>query len=241
LSVVGVPDSIGAHVTTEIFAHFLPRTRGPEIIQGRFMALKIDYRRRHNARRYILRLNENGDGGCVTIPRSGSWDEARRFARRNVPWLEERLQRWREKAKSALPENQILFRGEPVATETLIALFPNSQGASAKSILWALARNELPPRVNELAAVHGLAVKRVSVRDQRSRWGSCSVKGVISLNWRLVQTPEFVRDYIIVHELMHLREMNHSDRFWNLVYAAFPRTNEAERWLKSHGTMLRSR
>lgn len=205
------------------------------------MALKIDYRRRHNARRYILRLNENGDGGCVTIPRSGSWDEARRFARRNVPWLEERLQRWREKSKGALPENQILFRGEPIAMETFAALFPDKQGNPVKAILWELAWNELPLRVNELASEHGLTVKRVTVRDQRSRWGSCSVKGVISLNWRLVQAPDFVRDYIIVHELMHLREMNHSNRFWNHVYAAFPRTNEAERWLKFHGTLLRSR
>jgi predicted metal-dependent hydrolase len=93
--------------------------------------------------------------------------------------------------------------------------------------------------VHELAAAHSLTVRRVSVRDQRSRWGSCSVKAVVSLNWRLIQTPDFVRDYIIVHELMHLREMNHSDRFWKLLYAAFPQTDEAERWLKNHVTLLR--
>jgi predicted metal-dependent hydrolase len=96
-------------------------------------------------------------------------------------------------------------------------------------------------RLHELAAAQGLAVKRVSVRDQRSRWGSCSVKGVVSLNWRLIQAPDFVRDYIMVHELMHLREMNHSARYWKLVHEAFPRTTEAEQWLKTHSTLLRDR
>lgn len=204
------------------------------------MALRIDYRRRHNARRYILRMNEHGDGGCVTIPRGGSWDEARRFARRNVSWLEERLQRWREKAKTSLPADQILFRGAPVSVATLLSDEARSRGHSIKSHLWNIARVELPLRVTELALAHGLTVRRTSVRDQRSRWGSCSVKGVISLNWRLVQAPDFVRDYIIIHELMHLREMNHSHRFWELVHAAFPQTNEAERWLKANGQLLRA-
>jgi predicted metal-dependent hydrolase len=104
-----------------------------------------------------------------------------------------------------------------------------------------MAGKELPARVAELAAQHGLTVKCVSVRNQRSRWGSCSARGVVSLNWRLVQTPEFVRDYIIVHELMHLREMNHSSRYWKLVYEAFPRTDEAEKWLKRHAGLLRER
>jgi len=103
-----------------------------------------------------------------------------------------------------------------------------------------MAWKELPGRVGELAAQHGLTVRRVAVRDQRSRWGSCSARGVVSLNWRLVQTPEFVRDYIIVHELMHLREMNHSSRFWKLVAEAFPQMEEAEKWLKAHSRLLRS-
>ena len=75
----------------------------------------------------------------------------------------------------------------------------------------------------------------MSVRNQRSRWGSCSVNGTISLNWRLVQTPEFVRDYIIYHELMHLREMNHSARFWARVEEVCPPWREAEHWLKRVG------
>jgi predicted metal-dependent hydrolase len=238
-----------------MFADFTVRLQRHEILPGSTMALNIDYLRRHNARRYILRVNERGDGGCVTIPRGGSWSEARRFALRNAAWLEERLRQQKEKASRI--EHRILFRGEMLLPEEIFTKFPTPaaqcrgldelvEGAMKDDLrqrvhvmLRSLAERELPPRVGELAAAHGLKVRRVLVRDQRSRWGSCSVKGTISLNWRLVQAPEFVRDYIIVHELMHLREMNHSARYWKLVHSAFPRTDEAERWLKAHGALLR--
>jgi predicted metal-dependent hydrolase len=78
----------------------------------------------------------------------------------------------------------------------------------------------------------------VTVRNQRSRWGSCSAGGTVSLNWRLVQAPESVRDYIIYHELMHLREMNHSHRFWARVEEVCPGWRDAERWLKRNGSLL---
>ena len=70
------------------------------------------------------------------------------------------------------------------------------------------------------------------MRAQKTRWGSCSARGTISLNWRLIHAPPFVRDYLIVHELMHRRQMNHSARYWKLVADAFPRWQEAEAWLK---------
>jgi predicted metal-dependent hydrolase len=78
----------------------------------------------------------------------------------------------------------------------------------------------------------------VTVRNQRSRWGSCSRRGTISLNWRLVQTPLFVRDYLVLHELAHLKEMNHSRRFWSEVARLCPDFPEAERWLKQHSRLL---
>ncbi len=100
------------------------------------------------------------------------------------------------------------------------------------------AKIELPGRTWELAAETGVDVKQVTVRNQRSRWGSCSANGTISLNWRLVQTPDTVRDYIIFHELMHLREMNHSDRFWARVEEVCPWWRDAEKWLKRNGSLL---
>jgi predicted metal-dependent hydrolase len=81
-------------------------------------------------------------------------------------------------------------------------------------------------------------VTRVSVRDQRSRWGACSTRGTITLNWRLIQVPDFVREYVLVHELMHRREMNHSRRFWKLVATHCPRHAEARQWLRKEGKLL---
>jgi len=81
-------------------------------------------------------------------------------------------------------------------------------------------------------------VRQIVVRNQRSRWGSCSASGTISLNWRLIQTPDSVRDYIIHHELVHLQEMNHSPRFWTRVEQSYPAWRDAERWLKQNGSLL---
>jgi predicted metal-dependent hydrolase len=92
----------------------------------------------------------------------------------------------------------------------------------------------LPARVLELAAAHGLTVARVSVRNQRWRWGSCSRAGHICLNWRLMLMPDWVRDYVIIHELMHLKRMDHSPRFWRLVERACPDFQAARRWLREY-------
>ncbi|HEV2328905.1 MAG TPA: SprT family zinc-dependent metalloprotease [Verrucomicrobiae bacterium] len=104
--------------------------------------------------------------------------------------------------------------------------------------LRGLAAKELPSRTFEFAAIHRLSARRVMVRAQRSRWGSCSFKGLISLNWRLIQTPPFVRDYIILHELMHLRQMNHSAQFWREVEKVCPDYRTAKSWLKENPGLL---
>jgi len=98
---------------------------------------------------------------------------------------------------------------------------------------------ELPPLLFGLAAAHGLQVSRVSIRNQRTRWGSCGRDGHISLNWRLVLMPDWVRDYVLVHELMHLRRLDHSPKYWTLVEKACPVFREARRWLREHGPALR--
>ena len=102
-----------------------------------------------------------------------------------------------------------------------------------------MAQAEIPERVCELAAGHGVSFGRVRVRAQRTLWGSCSSGGTLSFNWKLIQMPPWVSDYVIHHELAHLRELNHSDRFWALVKSACPRYNHAERWLRLHGERLR--
>jgi predicted metal-dependent hydrolase len=117
---------------------------------------------------------------------------------------------------------------------------PSADRVRAAVTRWLLARarRELPPRLQALANQHGIVVPRVSIRDQRSRWGACSPTGTITLNWRLVQTPAYVRDYVLLHELMHRRELNHSRRFWRLVAAACPGHAAARRWLRKEGKQL---
>ena len=104
----------------------------------------------------------------------------------------------------------------------------------------ARAARELPARLLELASEHGLRVERISVRNQRWRWGSCSRNGHICLNWRLAQMPPSIRDYVMIHELMHLKQMNHSPKFWKLVAAACPDYEVARQWLRDHARRNRA-
>jgi len=97
------------------------------------------------------------------------------------------------------------------------------------------AERIIPERVEELSRPLDLAYTRVAVRDQRTRWGSCSRKGTLSFNWRLLILPPHVADYLIYHELAHLKHMNHSARFWKLVQTMCPSFRDAERWLRRNG------
>ncbi len=105
---------------------------------------------------------------------------------------------------------------------------------------WCLARAKevIPRRVAELNAEGHFSYSRIGVRNQRSRWGSCSRRGTLSFNWRLILAPPNVMDYIIYHELAHLTEMNHSVRFWRIVEHHFPGFRQAEKWLKYNGKSL---
>lgn len=96
------------------------------------------------------------------------------------------------------------------------------------------AHTHLSTRISELSAEHRLPFKRLFIRSQRTKWGTCSTKGNISLNWRLVLAPKYVGEYVILHELMHTKVLNHSHRFWVLLKAIYPRCGEAIRWLNTH-------
>jgi len=96
------------------------------------------------------------------------------------------------------------------------------------------ASSHLSARIMELSAAHSLPYKRLFIRSQRTKWGTCSTKGNISLNWRLVLAPKHVCDYVILHELMHTKVLNHSHRFWVLLKAICPRCEEAIRWLNAN-------
>ena len=216
----------------------------------------VVYVRSAQARRYRLTLRRDGTA-VATIPLRGSEREAQRFVAEQREWLERARERHARRPRAAevwTVGTRVLWRGEmqpirvavegerpqvAVAADVFrVAALEGDLRPTLEAHFARRARIELPARAWELAAETGADLKTVTVRNQRSRWGSCSVGGTVSLNWRLVQTPESVRDYIIYHELMHLREMNHSPRFWAQVEAVCPAWRDAERWLKRNGSLL---
>ena len=215
----------------------------------------VEFVRMRRARRYILRVRPGG-GLRVTIPRGGSRAEAARFILKHAVWVgRERLRvlstgapvEWRHGAV-------LLLRGQPVTVEDIrdhgrrivrygerILAVPGEAVDLRRYIeadLRLLARTELGPRLHALASAHGVTAAGVTIRNQKSRWGSCSRAGWIALNFRLVQMPPHVSDYVLLHELMHLEQQNHSRRFWRLVESACPDFRAAERWLKTDGRRL---
>ena len=218
---------------------------------------EIVFQRSAKARGYRLTLKRDGTA-VATIPLRGSEREARRFVEQQQAWLERARERQRHRPRGAevwTIGTHVLWRGEltevRIGTEGTakpqvclasdvfrVAQLGGDLRPTLESHFVRRAKVELPARTWELSAVTGVDVKHVAVRNQRARWGSCSANGTISLNWRLVQTPEFVRDYIIYHELMHLREMNHSARFWARVEEVCPGWRDAEHWIKRNGSLV---
>ncbi|MBM3770091.1 MAG: M48 family metallopeptidase [Acidimicrobiia bacterium] len=171
----------------------------------------IEYVRHHRAKRYLIRV---GRDGCVraTIPRRGSKREAARFVEMQAEWI---------------------ARQQVVAARLRAARRPAPAPHEVREAR-VRAQRVLPQRLLELADRFGLVVRKISIRNPRWRWGSCSRQGHICLNWRLVDMHEWVRDYVLIHELMHLRRMDHSPAFWKHVAVACPDYQRARRWLREH-------
>lgn len=210
------------------------------------------------ARRYRINVAAGGEVRII-IPKRGSRRRALQFAREQTPWIARQVHRMAKRSprlpRKLGPDNKVLFRGEWIALG-----FGMDDGAPAirvgdqsmrldevgsdltpavRGLLMGIAKRELPSLTREFASLHGCAVGHVAVRDLKASWGRCqrarrgtSDGARISLNWRLVQAPTSVRDYVILHELMHIREMNHSARFWAEVAKVCPGYRDAERWLK---------
>ena len=238
----------------------LPFLQAPELVPTQAPpppvppSFEIEFVRVRRARRYILRVRQDGTLR-VTVPRGGSRREAEQFVQKHEKWIAR--ERTRVRTESPSPEwnhgTTILLHGNPVhiAVESHSRgwrvfygerSLPVREGVDVRRAIEAdlreLARETLLPRLRELAVVHGLTLGVVTIRNQRSRWGSCARNGNIALNFRLVQMPAHVSDYVLLHELMHIRQQNHSRRFWRLVEAACPGFRDAERWLKTTGRTL---
>jgi predicted metal-dependent hydrolase len=217
----------------------------------------VQVRRNRQARRYTLRINAAKREVILTIPPRGSLKEARAFAQKHGGWIAARLGRLPEAAP--FTDGTIVpLRGVPHRIEHR----PGSRGtvwteaaANGEPILCVAgaaphihrrisdylrreARRELEIASLKFAANLGVVIKRVAVRDQSSRWGSCSSTGVLSFSWRLILAPTTVLQYLAAHEVAHLIEMNHSPRFWRVVARLCPDHERAKAWLDGHGTDL---
>lgn len=142
--------------------------------------------------------------------------------------------------RSARSRSRVEITGEGEESRIVIEV-PRDADAHEALLAWyrTEARRVFEARVGAWAVHLGLRTGKVSIREQRTRWGSCTHRGDLSFNWRLILAPGWVLDSIVVHELCHIEELNHSDAFWALLDERYPRHHEASEWLREHGAALR--
>lgn len=223
---------------------------------GVFMVRFVQNRR---AKRYILRVLD-GQTARVTVPWGGNLDHAVAFWEKNRSWVEERMDLLRRSPSRRQTEwrlgAEVWYRGRKERIvpkidgekdsveigDLLIVVRSLSQDLrpEIEAEMRAVAGRELPILVARLATKKTGLPRRITVRNQQTRWGSCSCRGTISLNWRLIQTPPEVCEYVILHELCHLRHLNHSPQFWAAVGEVCPEYGKHEAWLKTHNIALLS-
>src|SRR5476651_2977 len=235
------------------------RPSEPQTIQIVFdqAVYPVRIRRHRQARRYTLRIHSATREIILTMPPRGSVREAKEFAQKHGGWIAARLRRLPEAAPFAdgtvLPlrgiQHRIVHRAGLRGTvwpeagadgEALLCVAGDAPHIDRRvsDFLRREARRDLEVASRRAAEQFGVTIQRISVRDQSSRWGSCSTTGVLSYSWRLILAPPFVLDYLAVHEVAHLIEMNHSRAFWRLVERICPHMSRAKVWLDAHGTGL---
>lgn len=212
---------------------------------------------RVNARARAYRLSVSARGAPVlTMPRAGRWAEAQAFLERNRGWLAARLAKIAS-PHEIVPGGTIPLRGVPhglVSLDALRGVVTTGEGETGpvlhipggpshmrrRLIDWlkAEARRDLEAACARHAKTLGVSIAAITLRDQSTRWGSCSSAGSLNFNWRLVLAPEFVLDYVAAHEVAHILEMNHRPVFWRTVARALPDYEHGKAWLKAHGAAL---
>ena len=173
------------------------------------------------SRRKTIGLEVNTEGLIIRAPFMASDADINMFAAKNKDWIEKHLAEVAEKKKE-------LEQLEPLTMEDIRALADK-------------ALKVIPERVRYYAPKVGVTYGRITIRNQRSRWGSCSGKGNLNFNCLLMLMPPEVMDSVVVHELCHRREMNHSDRFYAEVLRVFPDYWKWDKWLKKNGAAIMRR
>jgi predicted metal-dependent hydrolase len=217
----------------------------------------VRLRRHRRARRYTLRIHPSDREAILTIPPRGTIADAKDFAQRHGGWIAARLGRL-PKAAPFLPGTVVPLRGVPHkivhragqrgtvwteirdSGERILCVAGGVEYTERRvhDYLKREARKDLQKASLSYAERLGVRVKRISIRDQSSRWGSCTSAGSLSFSWRLILAPPYVLDYLAAHEVAHLVEMNHSARFWRVVGKVCSHVDRAKTWLDTHGNDL---
>jgi hypothetical protein len=216
----------------------------------------VRLRRHRRARRYTLRIHPSDREAILTMPPRGTIGDAKEFAQRHGAWIAARLGRLPKAAPfqsgTIVPlrgvDHKIVHRAGrgTVWTETrdsgerILCVAGDLEHTDRRvhDFLKREARHDLSKAAHHYAEALGVKVKRISIRDQSSRWGSCTSAGSLSFSWRLILAPAYVLDYLAAHEVGHLVEMNHSAKFWRVVGKACPQMERAKAWLDTHGNDL---
>lgn len=190
----------------------------------------------------------------VLVPNSFTDDDISALISKKSNWISKQLAFFENKSRIELNRNQILLFGnrysyfyDDTYSRKIVIDHSFKTIRSKKDLLdleiqkiWYKkeARKYLVSRTEELAKNLNFTYKAIYIRDQRTKLGNCSNAGNISLNWRLVKAPTLVSDYIIIHELVHTKIMNHSSKFWTLLKSLFPDYKDAMNWLDKYGNSL---
>ncbi len=242
-------------MTFSFFRQIQKRDRDFQIeIDGQILPVKVVENDR--AKRLTLRLLPAGDGLKITTPGHVDDNEIEEFARRNRNWVATRIARLPKRVElvhgETIPfkgvEHTIVSSGElrglvqvKLGNDQPVLLVPGEPSAASRKLLSFMkreARKELDKAVNIHASKVGIRPKQIRITDTTSRWGSCSTTRTLSFSWRIIMAPPEVLNYLAAHEVAHLKEMNHSDRFWNLTKALCPDTDVQKTWLRAHGAKL---
>lgn len=223
--------------------------------------MELNYEIRRSSRRKKLTITVERDRSVVVhAPANVSEETIRQLVDRRRPWLFEKLHHEQKYQPLPHPPGKELVNGEAAlylgrsyrielvddeGDETRFAgkfLIPRSHARQRRQVLrqWYVerAREKILPRVRTHAHGLGVTFERANINDSRYRWGSCTPGNNLNFNWRLIKAPMFVIDYVIVHELAHLIEANHTPRFWNIVSAQLPAMDRARDWLRANGQSL---
>ena len=216
------------------------------------MSVPLTIRRNKQARRMIVRIDPKTDGVKLTLPWYVAESEGLSFLNSQTTWLRRRLGKLTPRIAFAdgveieILDETYRVQSRPDAKRGVwiedgaihVSGRPEHMVRRLTDWLKAEAKKKLSALSDEKAAQIGKTVKRVTVRDTTSRWGSCTHDGALNYSWRLIMAPPKVLDYVCAHEVAHIEQMNHGPEFWKLVYRHCPHTDYARNWLKRHGQTL---